>query len=487
MIDLIFNDKNPLPFLRKNKIIFISGNFNVIHPGHIRLFTFAKSLGGDLVVALFPDGSEGVYVPSMDRHASIRSLSVIKHSFILSTSLLEVIKSLKPDIVLKGGEHASEHNPERVVVESYGGEIIFASGESWESYFSFSDNFPSHRFYLTHDGDYLKRHNIKRSRLKSIIEKFSSLNIMVIGDTIVDEYISVEPIGMSREDVSIITTPIDSARYLGGAGVVAAQAAALGSNTNFFSMTGSDDLRGYVCDELNRKNISYILLKDTSRPTTLKTRYQCQNKTLFRLSKLRHHPINPQFAQDLYAQVESKLNGCNALIFSDFSYGFLGEDVVKLIIELANKLGILVVADSQSSSQIGNLAKFIGANLITPTEYEARQTLDNYAGGLAGLATALVAKLECDYAFITLGKEGLLVQDSRNDFATDNIKALNSNPINVSGAGDTLLAIATLALASGASIWEAAYLGSIGAGVKVSTAGNSPISIKEMQAGLMSK
>jgi len=486
-MDLIFKDKNPLPFPRKNKIIFISGNFNVIHPGHIRLFTFAKSIGGDLVVALFPDGSENVYVPSMDRHASIRSLSLIKHSFILSASLLDVIKSLKPDIVLKGGEHASEHNPERAAVESYGGEIIFASGESWESYSTFSDGGQANHFHLTHDINYLKRHDIKPARLKSIVRKFSDVNVLVLGDSIVDEYISVEPIGMSREDVSVVTTLVDSAQFLGGAGVVASQAASLGCNTTFFSMTGSDDLRNFICDELSRNNVSYKLLKDDTRPTTLKTRYQCQNKTLFRISKLRHHPINTQLVEDLFAQIEAALEGCDVLIFSDFSYGFLGEKLIRDVIRLSKKLGILIVADSQSSSQNGNICKFIGSNLITPTEYEARQALGNYSAGLSGLATTLTSKLGCDYALITLGKEGILIQDSKYEFATDQIHSLNKYPINLSGAGDTLLVISALAMAVGASIWESAYLGSIGAGVKISTPGNTPISIEEIHSAILTK
>jgi rfaE bifunctional protein kinase chain/domain len=477
--------KDSIP--KKNKIVFISGNFNVIHPGHIRLFSFAASLGGDLVIALHPDGAENAYVPSADRLAGIRALNVVKRSFILSNNLLDELDKIRPDIVVKGGEHSEENNPEKDVIERYGGEIIFASGESWESYSTFSDSGEAQHFHLTHDISYLKRHDIKPARLKSIARKFSDINVLVLGDSIVDEYISVEPIGMSREDVSVVTTLVDSVKFLGGAGVVASQAANLGCNTTFFSMTGSDDLRNFVCDELSRNNVSYKLLKDVSRPTTLKTRYQCQNKTLFRLSKLRHHPINPQLVQDLFTQIEAALEGCDALIFSDFSYGFLGEKLIEDLIKLSRKLGILVVADSQSSSQNGNIGKFIGSNLITPTEYEARQALDNYSVGLASLATTLVSKLRCDYAFITLGKEGLLIQDSKDEFATDQIHSLNKNPINVSGAGDTLLVVASLALAAGASIWEAAYLGSLGAGVKISSPGNSPISIKEIYSALPTK
>jgi bifunctional ADP-heptose synthase (sugar kinase/adenylyltransferase) len=88
---------------------------------------------------------------------------------------------------------------------------------------------------------------------------------------------------------------------------------------------------------------------------------------------------------------------------------------------------------------------------------------------------------------MTLGREGVLIQrpsDNESPFVTDQIEALNKNPVNISGAGDTLLVCSALALASGATIWEAAYIGSIGAGLKISTNGNDPVPFSEIQEEL---
>jgi bifunctional ADP-heptose synthase (sugar kinase/adenylyltransferase) len=88
---------------------------------------------------------------------------------------------------------------------------------------------------------------------------------------------------------------------------------------------------------------------------------------------------------------------------------------------------------------------------------------------------------------LTLGRGGVLIQQPNNlssPFITDKIEALNKNPVNISGAGDTMLACSSLALAAGATIWEAAYIGSIGSGIKISTPGNGPIGISEIKEEL---
>lgn len=465
---------------KSEKIVFISGNFNVIHPGHIRLFNFARTLGSSLVVGLYPDTCKNVYVSSSKRLAALQSLEMITYSYIMPGSLLDEIKKIRPDIVVKGMEHAKNKSVEDEFVDSYGGETIYSSGELWDSHLTESGHLRSNYKKIIHDTSYLIRRNINKSKLSAIVDKFQKLNVIVMGDLIIDQFINVEPIGMSREDATIVTTPIGSKLYLGGAGIVAKQVKASGCDTKFFSMTGSDHLRKFATSKLIESNISYSLYEDLNRPTTNKVRYQIDNKTLFRLSMLRHHPLDESVSNKIYSQVEKKLKSCDLLIFSDFSYGFLSLELVNKLIKLAKSLGVLVVADSQSSSQNGDLTKFIGADLATPTEYEARQSVSEYDVGLASIANNLISKLECKYLIITLGKDGLLIQNSVDKFATDQIEALNKNPVNVSGAGDVFLVLTSLALAVGASIWEAAYLGSVAAAVKVSRLENEPVLMSDI-------
>jgi bifunctional ADP-heptose synthase (sugar kinase/adenylyltransferase) len=142
-----------------------------------------------------------------------------------------------------------------------------------------------------------------------------------------------------------------------------------------------------------------------------------------------------------------------------------------------------MVADSQSSSQIGDVSRFQGMLLLTPTEREARLAVRDMNSGLAVLADALQRKARAGHVFVTLDAEGVLVysaDDAQEGLTTDQLPAFNTAPKDVSGAGDCLLVCASMALVSGASVWESAYLGSIAAACQVGKVGNSPLSAAEV-------
>jgi sugar/nucleoside kinase (ribokinase family) len=149
-------------------------------------------------------------------------------------------------------------------------------------------------------------------------------------------------------------------------------------------------------------------------------------------------------------------------------------------------LKTFVAADSQSSSQIGNLGKFEGADLICATEREARLELRNDVDGLAYIANSLRRKLKAVNLFLKLGGDGVLidgyVKELNREIQTDRLPALNRNPVDVSGAGDSMLALSTLSFASGADIYQSALVSSLGAAIQISRQGNIPISLAEIIA-----
>ena len=122
-------------------------------------------------------------------------------------------------------------------------------------------------------------------------------------------------------------------------------------------------------------------------------------------------------------------------------------------------------------------------DLITPTEHEARISLRNNQSGLVVLAEDLKKISKAKNILLKMGEEGLLIHANKNHYPkwfTDKIYALNSNPKDVSGAGDSLFITAAMTLASGGNIWEAAGLGSIAAAVQVSRVGNTPLIKKDI-------
>jgi len=472
-------------------MVFVSGHFNVLHPGHLRLLRFARECGGKLVVGVYSDRIAGrdAHVPEQLRLEGVQSNSWVDESFLVDGPVTEVIARLRPDIVVKGKEHESRFNPELQVLEQYGGRLLFSSGETFFSSVDLLRQEFSNADYrsigLPHE--YMERHSIDKARLAVLLKQFASLRVCVVGDLIVDEYITCEPLGMSQEDPTIVVSPLDSTRFMGGAGIVAAHAAGLGAKTRLVSVSGSDVPREFAQGQLAAAGVEASLLADESRPTTLKQRFRCKGKTLLRVSHLHQGAIATQLQARLMGHLEEAIQQSDLLVFSDFNYGCLPQAVVDKIVPMARARGLMLAADSQSSSQVGDISRFKKMDLLTPTEREARVSTRNREDGLVVLAEHLRQQSLARNILLKLGEEGLLIHAGNGvspDWLTDRIGGLNSAPKDVAGAGDSMLIASALALASGGNIWEAACLGSLAAAVQVGRVGNTPIQFEEIRQEL---
>lgn len=467
------------------RIAFVSGNFNVVHPGHFRLLNFASECADFLIVGVNSDNFPGAMIPQALRLESIQAIGCVDFAFTLTAVPEEFIAHLKPDIVVKGKEHEQHLNLEQAVIKSYGGKLLFSSGEMrFSSLDLLRREFQEVIFStIRKPVDYLKRHAIDNRKLFEIVSRFSELSVVVLGDLIIDEYIMCEPLGLSREDPTIVVSPIKRDKFVGGAGIVAAHAQSLGANVNYISMIGDDDVAKFASQTLTDYGVKSYLVKDRSRPTTLKQRFRAENKTLLRVSHLRHHDIGNEIANKILNKLSQLIKKIDMLVFSDFNYGCLPQHLVDAIIALCNKNNVPMVADSQSSSQIGDVSRFKGMLLITPTEHEARLAVRDQGSGLTILADSLHQKAQAKHVLVTLGAEGVLIyspESTENGLTTDQLPAFNTVPKDVSGGGDCLLICTSLALAAGATIWESAFLGSLAAACHIGRIGNLPLSIHEV-------
>ncbi len=465
----------------------------MLHPGHIRLFQFAKGCGDRLIVGVESDDLAGQhsYVPEHLRLEGVKSCSLVDEAFLLSRSVPEAILEIRPAIVVKGREHEHKVNVERSAVESYGGKLMFSSGEviftsadlirkefsaapvtTWRLPISFMD-----------------RHGITIERLRELVGYFPRLRVVVLGDLIVDEYISCDPLGMSQEDPTLVIKPIDAQRFVGGAGIVAAHAAGLGAKATFVSIAGIDIEAEFAVESLRLAGVLPNIVNDPTRPTTLKTRYRCQGKTLLRVSRLHQASVSTDIAMRMLDAVESFKSKTDLVVFSDFNYGALPQVLVDSVTSLFKGGAAMLCADSQSSSQIGDVARFRDMDLLTPTEREARLSARGSCDGLSVLGETVRSMARAKHLILTLGSEGALIcpdSDRERTWPPDRIEALNSAPKDVAGAGDSMLIASGMALAVGANIWEAACLGSVAAAIQVGRVGNTPIALAEMRAALTS-
>ena len=471
--------------MSKEKTVFVAGNFNVLHPGHLRLLRFASECGEKLIVGVFSDRiSGGAYVPEELRLEGVKSNSWVNKVILIDDSVTEIIDKIRPDIVVKGKEHQNKFNPEEKILQSYGAKLLFGSGET-----TFSSLDILHKEFsqstlkdITLPLEYMSRHSIDVNNLKGLIKGFSSLKVLVIGDLIIDEYITCEALGMSQEDPTVVVTPLDTTRFIGGAGIVAQHASGLGAQVEFVSVSGSDEALEYAQNAFKKSGVNAHLIVDESRPTTIKQKFRSKGKSLLRVNHLHQDAINSSLQDKIIKIIDSVIEDVDLLVFSDFNYGCLPQLLVDKLIKLANAHNLMLAADSQSSSQIGDISRFRGVNLITPTEREARISSRNHEDGLVVLVQQLKKLSSTDNIFLKMGEEGMLIYsgDTNVNDLTDSISALNTSPRDVAGAGDSLLISGALAMTAGGSIWEAALIGSLAAAIQVGRVGNTPLKSKEL-------
>ena len=417
----------------------------------------------------------------------MRAISLVDHAFILHDDVEDFIAALRPAAVAKGKEFESQFNPEKQVVEQYGGQLLFSSGDV---VFSSLDLLRTefHELNIStiaKPRDFPARHGFDVGMLKAELRKFANLRALVIGDLIVDEYINCDALGMSQEDPTIVVTPVLTERFIGGAGIAAGHARGLGCHTKFVSVAGDDEAARFAAESLRKYGVESDIITDNSRPTTLKQRFRASNKTLLRVSHLRQHAIDRSIQQKCLDAVQKSIGSIDLLVFSDFNYGCLPQSLVDAIGALCREHNVPMMADSQSSSQIGDVSRFENMLLLKPTEREARLAMRDFNSGLVVLAESLRIKANPQNLILTLGGEGILIHAESNveeGWLTDRLPAMNRAPKDPAGAGDSFLISMSLALVAGVDIWRAAYLASLAAACQVGRIGNVPLTVADIEA-----
>jgi rfaE bifunctional protein kinase chain/domain len=469
------------------KIVFVSGNFNIIHPGHLRLLKFAADCGDVLLVGVNGKDTPGTTVSEDLRLEGVRAIGVVNYATLLCDFPADFIRVLRPAVVVKGKEHEGQFNPEQAALDSYGGHLVFSSGEVVFSSFDlmrreFSEiNLST----ISKPLDYPARHGFEISNLKDVLTKLYGLRVLVLGDLIVDEYIACDALGMSQEDPTIVVTPVLHQRFVGGAGIVAGHAGGLGAEVTFLSVTGKDQTAQYAAEKLSSYGVTAKFFSDDSRPTTLKQRFRAAGKTLLRVSHLKQHDIDQALQEQLLGAIRSTVDKIDLVVFADYNYGCLPQPLVDAAIAICMENGVPMVADSQSSSQVGDVSRFKNMLLLKPTEREARLALRDFSSGLVVLAEALRVKTAAKNVILTLGPEGLIVtaeRDQTTNLVTDRLPAFNLAPKDTAGAGDSFLISASLAMVVGADVWQSAYLGALAAACQVGRIGNIPLTTADILA-----
>jgi bifunctional ADP-heptose synthase (sugar kinase/adenylyltransferase) len=157
---------------------------------------------------------------------------------------------------------------------------------------------------------------------------------LVIGDLIIDRYINCNAVGMSQEEPVLVVSPVDSAQFVGGAGIVAGHAASMGSEVYFLTVCGMDQEYSFALSDLITNSVHPEIFTDESRPTNLKTRYRSAGKSLLRVNRLHTNDLPIEVEEKLLISFEKNIANVDLVIFSDFNYGCLSKKIASKMLAI---------------------------------------------------------------------------------------------------------------------------------------------------------
>ena len=324
---------------------------------------------------------------------------------------------------------------------------------------------------------------VDKTELLELLPELRGRRILVLGDLFLDEYITGQATRLSRE-APIPVLEFAGRRYVpGGAANPSNNIVALGGMACQVGVIGDDEAGRTLLVKLREAGIDTVaVVTDPSRPTTTKTRIVAQGSLRFpqqlaRIDYLDRRPVAGEVEKAIVAHLDALISQVDAVLISDYRTGVASEAVVAAALRSARQHKKLAAVDSQ-----GNLHKFSGFDLVKCNQREAEAVLGrtlSSEGDFQAAQQQLLAELEVQAILITRGPEGMSLLGRDQPYA--HIPAANvSEVFDVTGAGDTVIAVATLALAAGLDLLSAAHLANYAAGLVVRKLGNATATPEEL-------
>ena len=316
---------------------------------------------------------------------------------------------------------------------------------------------------------------MKKERLLEIISNFKKLKIAVIGDLMIDNYIIGMVDRISPEAPVPVVSVKEERSVLGGAGNVINNLTTLGAKTFAYGIIG-DDVEGDKLSRTlkdNRVNTDGII-RSEERPTIIKKRILCGNQQLLRIDWEDSSNIDVILEDTIIANLKKNIENLDAIILSDYNKGVLTERVAKESIKLARQYGKIITVDPKPS----NISNYRKASSMTPNKKEAYECVNMTRDTDINIVGKKIRdSLELDNLLLTRSEEGVSIFDENG---VSNIPTFAKEVYDVTGAGDTVISVYTLAKAAGATWTEAAKLANTAAGVVVGKIGTSTATIDEI-------
>lgn len=322
-------------------------------------------------------------------------------------------------------------------------------------------------------------------RVREILDASLNTRLLVVGDLMLDQFVWGNVRRISPE-APVPVVEFERESFMpGGAANVARNLTALGLSTELFGIVGHDDTARRLKQLLiDQRVICQGVLGDRTRPTSIKTRIIAQHQQLVRVDREESHPLNRKALARLLEAIEERIYQADAVIVGDYGKGVVTQPLLDRLKEICRERGVWLSLDPKPINRLD----LTGLSLITPNRKEAFELAGRIDGtraphpledkNLLAVVEDLISRLQPAALLVTLGDQGMLL--CRRGTPPYHIPTVAQEVFDVSGAGDTVIASFTLAVAAGASPEEAAIISNHAAGVVVGKIGTATLTADEL-------
>ena len=437
------------------KVVHCHGVFDLLHVGHIRHFHQAKKHGDILVVTITADpfvnkGPDRPAFPQQLRAEAIASLECVDYVAVNNApTAVDVIRRLRPDFYVKGNEYQNREsdvtgkiNNEETAIIEVGGEIVFTDDLTFSSSNLINNHlrrFPEEvEEYLS---NFKKRYDTKH--ILSLFNDIKDLKVLVLGESIIDEYCYCEAIGVASKEPVMVTRYFSSEKFAGGNLAIANHVAGFCENANLITMLGTNNSHEDFIRSQMRQNLKTRFLYQSGRPTIVKRRYvdSYSLQKLFEVYIIDDDKL-PQNEEDQFcALLREEIPKYDVVIVADYGHGMMTKKAIEIVCSKAKFLSVNTQANAGNKG-FHAISKYPRADYVSLSSTELYLEMRRRHGDTKELILNLSKRTDYGRITATRGKYGMVTYDHTSGFTE--APALTQQVVDRVGSGDAVLSLMSL-------------------------------------------
>ncbi len=465
------------------KVVQCHGTFDLVHPGHLYHFEAAKRHGEVLLVSITADdfvkkGPGRPIFPEIVRAKNLANFHIVDYVVIhRDASAIGLLKKIKPSIYFKGQEYESAlSDPNRNLykeakaVESVGGEIRFSHEETFSSsrlLKNFFDIYPEEtkEFLKNFEGKYTFK------KLQEYFNEIENLKILVIGETIIDEYNYVKAMGKVPKDPLIATKYLTKETFAGGVLATANHLSSFCKTVDVVTVLGEkNSYEEFVKGKL-RENVKPKFFFEKNGQTILKKRFIDPTffTKMFEVYQFDDRDILQETSEKIQEYLNKNLKKYDVVLVNDYGHGFFNEKIVKLLSKNSKHLAVNTQTNSANFG-FNLVTKYKKAQYVCIDEPEARLATQKKLGDISEIMEKLFEEIDVEKIMVTQGHLGSAGKKRRGQLSK--VPVLSTDVLDRVGAGDAFFAITSALSKTKMQMDALAFVGNVVGALQVAVVGN---------------